>query len=62
MSEPPTKVVGKPSWLIDYEERISILRVIAKAFEIDCNCDVCTIIRTNAEKWGQMFGTQTPGG
>jgi len=49
----------KPKWLNEYRRRTSLIETIDKAFQIDCNCEVCVALREAAKDLGELF---VPGG
>ena len=35
----------KPQWLEEWRRRTKIISIIERAFEIDCDCEICEAVR-----------------
>jgi hypothetical protein len=52
------KHVSKPEWLTEWKKRMRIIEVIEKAYEVNCDCEVCRQMRALGEELGEMFTSQ----
>ena len=48
-------MTGKPEWLQDWRKRTRIIDIIEKAYESNCNCEVCQDVREMGEEMGELF-------
>lgn len=51
---------GKPAWLEDWRKRTRIINIIEKAYENNCNCSVCELVRELGEEMGELFRQMPP--
>ena len=52
MSKPKSRV---PEWIREYRRRTMLIEAIAKAYEIECDCEVCQMIREVGDELGEVF-------
>jgi len=50
----------RPEWLQDWRKRTRIIDVIEKAYESECDCDVCKLVREMGEEMGELFNKMPP--
>jgi hypothetical protein len=49
----------KPQWLIEFRRRTALIDAIEKAFDSNCQCEVCRKLREVAKELGELFLPQT---
>jgi len=51
----------KPEWLVDFKRRIRLIDILDRAFDIDCECEICLALRKIAGELGEVFVSGPPG-
>jgi len=51
----------KPEWLVDFRRRIRLIDILDRAFDVDCNCEICSSLREIAGELGEVFVSSPPG-
>ena len=49
-----------PRWLVEYRRRARFMDILAKAFESDCDCEVCEELRKWAMELDEEFTPPVP--
>jgi len=51
----------KPDWLVDFKRRIRLIDILDRAFEVGCECEICSTLREIAGELGEAFMSSPPG-
>jgi len=54
------KKLRKPDWLVDFRRRIRLIDILDRAFDVDCNCEICCSLREVAGELGETFMSTPP--
>jgi hypothetical protein len=51
---------GMPRWLDEYRKRAKLMDILVKAFETNCDCEVCKMLREWAMELDQSLNMPLP--